>query len=131
VIVVHAAAPAPENGCMTRLRATAAHTIPERPPIRVTPGQRVRAGQQDTDWPAFVFITTDDGDGWVPERHLNTSSDPAVVNTAYDTTELATTRGEELTLIKHDNPSGWAWVRNAAGREGWVPLRTLEPVPGE
>ena len=48
--------------------------------------------------------------------------------TAYDTTELATTAGEELTLIRQDTPSGWAWVRNRAGQEGWVPLRTLEPV---
>jgi hypothetical protein len=120
-----------ENDSMTRLRATAAHTIPLRPPIRVTPGQQVQAGQRDTDWPAFVFISTDDGAGWIPDRHLDTSSDPAVVITAYDTTELATTGGEELTLIQRDDPSGWAWVRNAAGQEGWVPLRTIEPVPGQ
>ena len=116
---------------MTRLRATTAHTIPQRPPIQITPGQQVQAGQQDTDWPAFVFITTDDGAGWVPGRHLDTSSDPAVVITGYNTTELATTAGEELNLINQDDPSGWAWVRNAAGREGWVPLRTVEPVPGQ
>jgi SH3 domain-containing protein len=116
---------------MTTLRATTAHTIPERPPIRVTPGQQVQAGQHDTDWPAFVFITTDDGAGWVPGRHLDTSSDPAVVIIAYDTTELATTAGEELTLITQDTPSGWAWVRNTAGQQGWVPLRTVEPVPGQ
>src|SRR6185437_9758505 len=93
-----------ENGSMTRLRATAAHTIPQRPPIRVTPGQQVQAGQRDTDWPAFLFITTDDGAGWVPDRHLDTSSDPAVVITAYDTTELATTAGEELAIITRDDP---------------------------
>ena len=116
---------------MTRLRATTAHTIPERPPIRVRPGQPVRAGQRDAEWPSFVFITTDDGAGWVPERYLDTSSDPVVVITSYDTTELATAAGEQLTLIKQDDPSGWAWVRNAAGREGWVPLRTIEPMPGE
>lgn len=115
---------------MTRLRATASHTIPERPPIQVSPGQQVQAGERDTDWPAFVFVTTDDGAGWVPGRHLDTSSDPAVVLTAYDTTELPTTAGEELTLITRDDPSDWAWVRNAAGREGWVPLRTVEPQPG-
>ena len=117
---------------MTRLRATEAHTIPQRPPIQITPGQQVQAGQQDTDWPAFVFIiTTDDGAGWVPGRHLDTSSAPAVVITGYNTAELATTAGEELTLINQDDPSGWAWVRNATGREGWVPLRTVEPVPGQ
>jgi Variant SH3 domain len=116
---------------MTKLRATAAHVIPGRPPIQVVPGQRVQAGQHDTDWPAFVFVTTGDSAGWVPKRYLDTSCDPAVVITGYDTTEIATTAGEELTLIQHDNPSGWAWVRNAAGREGWVPLRTVEPIPGE
>jgi hypothetical protein len=118
-----------DNGNMTRLRATTAHTIPERPPISLVPGQQVRTAQRDTEWPAFVFVTTGDGSGWVPERYLDTSSDPAVVTTAYDTTELATTSGEELTLIKRDDPSGWAWVRNAEGREGWVALRTVEPVP--
>lgn len=116
---------------MSKLRATMAHVIPERPPIQVRPAQRVQAGQHDTHWPAFVFVTTDDGAGWVPEHHLDISADPAVVITAYDTTELATTAGEELALVSQDDPSGWAWVRNAAGQEGWVPLSTVEPVPGE
>jgi hypothetical protein len=114
---------------MNRLRTTSAHTIPDRPPIRVAPGQLVRAGQRDSEWPAFVFVTTNDGAGWVPERHLDTSSDPAVVITAYDTTELATTAGEELVLVRRDDASGWVWVRNAADAEGWVPSRTVEPVP--
>jgi hypothetical protein len=114
---------------MTRLRATAAHTIPQRTPIQVRPGQHVRVGQHDTEWPAFVFVTAESGEGWVPERHLDTSRDPAVVLTDYDTTVLATTAGEELTLVRSDDPSGWAWVRNDAGREGWVPWRTVEPIP--
>jgi hypothetical protein len=115
-----------DNGRMTRLRATTAHVIPERPPIQLWPGQQVRTGRRDDEWPAFVFVTADDGAGWVPERYLDTSRHPVVVTTSYDTTELATAAGEELTLIKRDDPSGWAWVRNAAGREGWVPLRTVE-----
>jgi hypothetical protein len=116
---------------MTRLRATAPHQIPDRPPIQLVPGQQVQVGQRDTEWPAFVFITTGTGAGWVPKRYLDTSSDPAEALTGYDTTELATTAGEELILIERDDPSGWARVRNAAGGEGWVPLRTIEPVPGD
>ena len=99
---------------MTKLRATTAHAIPDRPPVQVRPGQPVRAGQRDTVWPAFVFVTTGDGSGWIPERYLDTSGDPAIVLTSYDTTELATATGEELTLITQDDASGWAWVRNAA-----------------
>src|SRR5690349_20546112 len=112
-------APARENDSMTRLRAVTAHTIPERPPIRLTPGQQAQVGHKATAGPAFGSAPPAAGAGWVPGRHLDTSSDPAVVITAYATTELATTAGEELTLIEHDDPSGLAWVRNAAGREGW------------
>src|SRR5215469_12934425 len=114
---------------MTRLRATTPHAIPERPPIRLISGQQVRVERRDTEWPEFVFVTTGDGAGWVPGRYLDTSSDPAVVITGYDTTELSTIAGEELTLLQRDDTSGWVWVRNAAGREGWVPLRTIEPAP--
>ena len=114
---------------MTRLRATSVHSIPDRQPIQVVPGQRVRAGR-DTEWPEFVFVTTGDGVGWLPQRCLDTSSDPAVVLVGYDTSELAITAGEELALVERDDPSGWAWVRSAAGREGWVPLRSVEPVSG-
>lgn len=125
-----AARPQRENASMTRLRAISKHSIPDRPPIQVVPGQRVRAGRRDTEWPEFMFITTGDGAGWVPERCLDTSSDPAIVLAGYDTTELATTAGEDLTLVERDDPSGWAWVRNAAGQEGWVPLRTVAPMSG-
>src|SRR5262249_32011472 len=85
-----------ENASMTRLRATTPHQIPNRPPIQVVPGQQVQVGQRNTEWPAFVFITTGNGAGWVPESYLDTSSDPAEALTGYDTTELATTAGEEL-----------------------------------
>ena len=61
-------------------------------------------GRRDTEWPAFVFITTGTGAGWVPERYLDTSSDPAVAIASYDTTELGTTAGEELILIERDGP---------------------------
>jgi hypothetical protein len=47
-----------ENASMTRLHATAPHEIPDRPPIQVVPGQEVQVGRRDTEWPAFVFITT-------------------------------------------------------------------------
>ena len=80
---------------------------PHDPATAAHPGVARSAGAgraTDSDWPAFVFITTDDGAGWVPERHLDTSSNPAVVITAYDTTELATAAGEELTLLERDDP---------------------------
>src|SRR5262249_28679988 len=118
-----------DTGEMTTVRAAKAHEIPARPPIQVAAGQHVQVGDRDTVWPAFVFVTTEDGSGWVPARHVDTAASPAAMLAAYDTTELATTEGEWLTVIAVDAPSGWTWVRNALGREGWVPDNTIEPLP--
>lgn len=82
-------------------------------------------GDRDSDWPAFVFVTTEAGSGWVPERHLDRQGSSAVVTEAYDTTELPTEEGQQLEVLCEDVASGWLWCRADDGREGWVPERTL------
>lgn len=89
-------------------------------------GEEVHAGDRDTEWPEFVLVTAGDGIGWVPARHLSQPSGPAVVHTAYDTTELPTQVGEVLDVVAADLESGWLWCRSSSAREGWVPLRSLE-----
>jgi len=111
---------------MVMVRAVKAHHIPQRPSIQVAAGQRLRVGELDTTWPAFIFVTTEDGQGWVPARYVDTSSSPPVMVAPYDTTELPTSVGEVLTVLIRDDLSGWTWVRNAAGQEGWVPDDTIE-----
>jgi hypothetical protein len=83
--------------------------------------------EHDDEWPAFVFVVTRQGSGWVPERHLERAGSTAVVKTTYDTTELPTREGEELEVLSEDLPGGWMWCRTRDGREGWVPARTLAP----
>lgn len=109
-----------------RAQVVIAHTIPDRAPIRIEPGQRVEVGERDTEWPAFVMVTTPSGTGWVPARHLSSTTGTATVQVGYDTTELPTTVGEQLEAVERDTASGWTWCRNADGREGWVPDRTLD-----
>jgi hypothetical protein len=113
---------------MSKVRAVHAHKIPDRPPLRLSVGQRVTVGQQDTRWPAFVFVTAEAGQGWVPSRHLDLDqeSGAATVIAPYDTTELPTTVGEILTVVTRDDASGWVWVQAADGRQGWVPNDTVE-----
>ena len=84
-----------------------------------------------TAWSAsFVFVTAPWGEGWVPMRHLVQSSPGrAVVATAYDTTELPTEAGDVFDVVTEDLASGWLWCRNGTGREGWVPIRTLDRRP--
>lgn len=108
--------------------AKVAHEIPERSPLQLAVGQRVRVGERDTEWPEFVFVTAAHGSGWVPARHLSTASGTALVTMAYDTTELSTRVGDVLEVVAEDLPSGWLWCRARAGREGWVPIKTLEPA---
>jgi hypothetical protein len=110
---------------MRSVKATIAHQIPSRPPIQIAVGDEVTVGDRDHVWPAFVFVTTSKGAGWVPARHLSTSSGSAVVVDAYDTTELPTEVGDDLKAIHEDTDSGWLWCRSAVGREGWIPIKTV------
>ena len=109
-----------------RACAVADHRIPERAPLQVAAGERVMVGERDTEWPAFVFVTSPQGEGWVPARHLAGDSGNVTVLTAYDTTELPVDVGDEVDVLERDDLSGWWWCRNEAGEAGWVPVSVLE-----
>lgn len=111
---------------MKRVKVRTAHEIPDRRPLQLNVGEEVHAGGRDTVWPEFVFLTAGDGTGWVPARYLSQPSGPAVVLTAYDTTELPTRVGELLDVVAEDLESGWLWCRSSSARVGWVPLRSVE-----
>jgi Variant SH3 domain. len=112
--------------------AREAHEIPDRPALQVAAGELVQLGERDDRWPAFVFVTTPHGAGWVPARHLSTPSDPppgtAVVQIPYDTTELPTRVGDVLEVLTEDLLSGWLWCRADNGRQGWVPVAAVEDL---
>lgn len=112
--------PKPETVTLAR-----SHEIPRRSPIQVEAGDVVRVGRTDSTWPAFVFVTTDQGEGWIPARHLHVNGDVGVAVEAYDTTELAASAGETLEVLRRDDESGWLWCRDRSGQEGWVPVSAL------
>jgi hypothetical protein len=113
---------------MKTVRSVRAHEVPSRPPIQLAKGDNVQVGEQDTTWPAFVFVTAEVGSGWVPSRYIDTDRDPAVMTEPYDTTELPTSVGDVLAVVARDDLSGWLWVRDAGDHEGWVPRNTVEPL---
>ncbi|MFD4713947.1 hypothetical protein ACFWN5_30290 [Streptomyces sp. NPDC058430] len=106
-----------------RVTAATAHEISSRPPIRVEPGDVVQVGEQDTEWPAFVFVTADSGAGWVPERYLDASRPTATVQHAYDTQELPVAAGDELVMVEDDPEPGRRWCEASWGSVGRVPHR--------
>jgi hypothetical protein len=112
--------------CMSTAVAREAHQIPDRSPIQLAIGDQVRVGERDTQCPEFALVTASHGTGWVPARHLSADSGPAIVTTPYDTTELPTQPGDVLEVLKEDVQSGWLWCRADDGREGRVPLNTLD-----
>lgn len=113
---------------MERVRATRSHSVPERPPFTLRPGDIVEVAARDDEWPAFVFVETADGSGWVPLRFLVEDGGQTVATVGYDTTELATEEGQELEVLSRDDESGWLWCRGPSGAEGWVPVNTVEPI---
>lgn len=113
---------------MSRVVAVRAHTVPDRQTLTLRPGDVVEVGERDTDWPAFVFVTTANGSGRVPERYLTEKEGHTIAVEGYDTTELATELGEELEVVRRDDESGWLWCRGSSGTEGWVPTKTVEPI---
>ena len=111
---------------MKQVVARVAHEIPQRAPLQLAIGEPVQVGERDTEWPEFVFVTAAGGSGWVPARHLSQQSGTAVVLEAYDTTELPTAAGDPLDVLAEDPRSGWLWCRSSSGRQGWVPIRTVD-----
>lgn len=113
---------------------------PDRPPLKLTVGDEVREGDRDAEWPEFVFVTAaHGGTGWVPARHPSQPAGPATMQTAYDTTELATQVGDVLEFVVEDVDSGWLWCRSGTGRAGLAShhdrrrghLRSPPPMAGE
>lgn len=96
-------------------------------PLILTAGEAVTVGRRDTTWPAFVFVATSHGEGWVPARHLSADLGPAVVMTPYDTTELVLTAGQTVEVLDRDDESGWWWCAAEDGTAGWVPMDALVP----
>ena len=112
---------------LKRARVIAAHRAPERPAIRVAPGEAVTLGERDQDWPEFVWTTLANGlGGWIPSVLFDRDRGEATAQQDYDTRELDADVGDELLL--HHELAGWWWAENADGAQGWIPARVLETI---
>lgn len=110
---------------MLRARVIAEHRAPDRPAIRVAPGDTVTLGERDNDWPQFVWTTLASGlGGWIPSVLFDRELGAATAQKDYDTRELNAGVGEIMTL--HYELADWWWAENAQGESGWIPARAIE-----
>lgn len=114
---------------MRQVSSTQAHTRSYDDPITLEMGDAVQITKRDLWGDAHVWVWCINAvgkAGWVPATYLN-MNDAATNGIAlrdYNAIELTITAGASLTL--HHSESGWAWVENSAGQQGWVPLSCFE-----
>ena len=108
-----------------RYRVATAYRRSTSTPIRCGRGESVQLGRRDDQYPGWVRVmTVARSEGWAPQSMIEVvTSDRGLLNEDYDARELTTKLGEEVTCIRQ--LAGWAWVENAQGDSGWVPLETL------
>jgi len=115
---------------MMRLSAqvTESYAIAYPNPIKLKEGELVKIEKwepKDSDWAGWAFCVDQRGvKGWVSEKYLRVDGNSAVAICNYAATELSVQSGE--TVEVHHQEFGWAWVENANGGQGWVPLKVLK-----
>jgi len=111
-----------------RARVKQGHVPPEGEEIHVYPGDPLRIGEESGEYPGWLRCTTAAGrSSWIPDAYVRWRGPDGTVLTEYDSRELSARAGEFVALLREI--AGWAWARTDDGREGWIPLEALEPVP--
>lgn len=94
-------------------------------PIRFAAGDIVTLGERDSEWPAFVWTITADGNaGWAPHDWLAPlGNGRAEALRDYSAQELDVGAGDEIVL--HSELGGWWWAERSDGCRGYVPATHL------
>ena len=89
-------------------------------------GERIRFERKPTEWPGWIWCITEDGkSAWVPESWVEIGGVFCVLSRDYNSRELTVRCGDELDVMHEE--SGWVWVCNTEGEEGWIPADRIEP----
>ncbi len=109
------------------LRVIADYQAPYADPIQVNEGDEISLDRnKKTDLVGWVWGTDQAGkSGWVPEAYLERHGDTGILRCDYDAIELTIHVAEILTF--HKAESGFFWVTDQVGRQGWVPASHVEP----
>jgi uncharacterized protein YgiM (DUF1202 family) len=115
-----------ETGFLVRVIAD--YDAPFTDPIRVQSGEEVAIDRgKTTNISGWLWCTSKAGkSGWVPEAFLDLSASLGYMECDYDAIELTVRVGDQLTV--HGMESGFYWVTDFHGRQGWVPVEHVERI---
>lgn len=102
---------------------TRAHERSYADPIVVSKGERVRIVKEDLWQGRHLWlwcVASNGSEGWSPASILIVSNGEAIVQQDYNAIELSVAADEEVMILREE--SGWRWVQNQLGDEGWIPL---------
>lgn len=110
----------------SRVRVIVDYQAPYADPIAAEQGDEVTIdSSRTTEWQGWVWCTNRAGkSGWVPETYLERHGDTSTMRCDYNAIELTIKVGEILTC--HKSESGFLWVTNQEGQNGWVPSTHVE-----
>ncbi len=111
---------------MQRARVVQRYRTQYANPIGFASGEIVTLGERDTEWPAFIWTITSDGNaGWAPFDWLKPLGDGrAEALRDYSARELDAEVGDLLVL--HHELGGWGWCKREGGQCGWLPAENLD-----
>ena len=106
---------------------SSSHTAKYPDPINVSAGDRLTLPGDFEIWDGYRWlwaVAPDGKSGWIPDTLVAGSDRAPIAGADYSALELSCAVGEQLEVMSEHH--GWAWCRNAAGKEGWVPLRSVK-----
>lgn len=111
---------------MNRARVVRDYRTQYTYPIRFAAGEIVTLGARDSEWPAFIWTTTADGNaGWAPVDWLTPlGGGRAEALRDYSAQELDVDVGDEI--VPHHELGGWWWCERADRQCGWIPATHME-----
>jgi hypothetical protein len=116
---------------MAKVRVNRDYRVVYATPIEFAKGDELMLGHEDAEYPGWVWVRTPSGnEGWGPLAWIETiGSGLGRALRQYSAVELEVGAGEEVEVMQ--SLSGWLWVRNHVGYQGWIPADTVaEPVSG-
>ncbi|MBY9003484.1 MAG: hypothetical protein KGD73_05900 [Candidatus Lokiarchaeota archaeon] len=97
-------------------------------PFKAKKGEFVQGEERPTQWEGWIYCKNKDGvNGWAPKvflRQIDNNPGKYQFIRSYNAIEISAFEGDSVEI--KETESGWAWVVNIKGEDGWIPLVNLD-----